>query len=139
MKKIETMKFKNTSDRTAILTALGLDDVAPGEVVDVPLYLCAAGRGDGGARKPSSIECVAPQMQPADPEEHREWTKIPPPPAPVSRIVSINNNKMATEPAGVKALREGLAAKKAAESAPAIVAASPAEDKAPQAPKVGAQ
>lgn len=138
MKKIETMKFRNMSDKTVSLIAIGLDDVGPGEEIEVPLYLCAAGRGDGGARKPSSIECVAPQMKPADPEEHTEWTKVPPPPIPVSKIVSINNNKAPSEPAGVKALREGLAAKKAAEASPALSASPPSKDKTSGQPKAGA-
>lgn len=112
------MRFKNTSEHTIMLESVGLDPVEPGAEIDIPLALCAPSRGDGGNRKPSPIECVAPQLKPVDPRDHKEWSKVPPRGEPESRIVSVNNQKPPSEPPGVKALRESLARKNAAEAKP---------------------
>ena len=134
MIKIDSMKFKNESEHTLNLEAAGLGDVEPGAVVEVPLALCAPSRGDGGQRKPSPIETIAPQLKPVDPIEHKEWMKVPAPPAPESRVVSINNNKRPSEAPGVAALRESLTAKKAQEAA----ASTQTKETPKAAPKAGA-
>lgn len=111
----DMMKFKNPTEYTIILDAVGLDPIAPGEVADVPLHLAAPGRGDGGIRTKSALECVAPQLVPASKEDHAAWMSIPVAPTPISKIVSIQQGPMQKEPPGVKALREAQA-KKAAEA-----------------------
>lgn len=132
--KIETMKFKNESEHTLNLEAIGGGIVEPGQVIEIPLHLCAPGRSDSGARKDSPIETVAPQLKPVDPSDHAEWRKVPPMPAPESRVVSINNNKRPSEAPGVAALRESLAAKKAQEATASTVT----KETPKGAPKAGA-
>lgn len=112
----DTMRFKNESKTTVNLESIGLGFVDPDEEIDVPLVLCAPSRGDAGNRKPSPIETVAPQMKPSDPEHRKIWGQVPPASPAVSRIVSVNNQKGPSEPAGVKAIREAMAKKKADEA-----------------------
>jgi hypothetical protein len=111
----ETMKFRNPTQYTINLDAVGLDPVGPGEEFDVPLSIAAPGRGDGGKRTKSALECVAPQLEPALKSDHAAWMSIPVAPTPISKIVSIRQGPMQKEPPGVKALREAQA-KKAAEA-----------------------
>jgi hypothetical protein len=113
---IETMRFKNPTEHTLNGESLNLGEILPGAELDIPLRLCAPTRGDGGNRKPSPLETCIPQLIPADASMHKVWMKVPAAPALVSRIVSVNNNKPPGEPAGVQALRESLAAKKASEA-----------------------
>ena len=101
----ETMRFKNPTQHVILLDAIGLDPVAPGGTVDVPIELCAPGRGDNGKRSKSSLENVAPQLMPFAEEDATAWKATPAVPAPVSRIVSIAGRRP-TEAPGVKALRE---------------------------------
>lgn len=99
------MKFKNTTDHVIILDALGLPPVAPKGTVDVPEELCAPSRTDGGQRAKSALECVAPQLEPVDPEDKKVWLDLPPLPEPRSRVVTIAKRAPEEAP-GVKALRD---------------------------------
>lgn len=99
------MKFKNTTKHVILLDAIGLPPVGPEETVDVPDAIAAPGRTDAGARSKSVIECVAPQLEPASKADKELWLQTPPPPTPVSRIVTVAR-RMPQEAPGVKALRE---------------------------------
>lgn len=110
-----TIKFKNTTDRVIVLDSIGLPPVEPNGTVEVPEDLATPGRTDAGQRSKSAIECVAPQLEPADKAEKEAWLKVPPPPTPVSKIVSVAKQAPQEAP-GVKALRE-LRAKQQAEAA----------------------
>lgn len=120
----QTMKFKNTSDRVVILDAVGLDPVAPGGEVEIPLELAAPGRTDAGSRAKSAIECVAPQLKPSSEADRKLWEATPPAPEPKSKIVTIAS-RQAQEAPGVKALREAHA-KQQAEAKAKEAAAKPA-------------
>jgi hypothetical protein len=109
-----TIKFKNTTDKVITLDAIGLDPVAPNGTIEVPEDLATPGRTDAGQRSKSPIECVAPQLEPADKAEKEAWMKTPPPPEPRSKIVSVSK-RAPDEAPGVKALRE-LRAKQEAEA-----------------------
>ncbi len=109
----ETMKFKNPTEHTLNLSAIGLGTIPPGGSVDVPLELCAPGRTDAGGRSKSAIECTAPQLVCDDPAMLDQWMAVPPPPEPRSLVVSVSA-RPAQEPAGVAALRAARAAAKAA-------------------------
>lgn len=104
----ETMKFKNTADHVVKLESVGLAPVQPGAEVDIPLELCAPGRHANGSRAKSALECVAPQLKPVDPKDAEVWGAVPPPPAPVSKIVTVSVAHAPQEAPGVKALREAL-------------------------------
>lgn len=122
MSRNETMTFKNPTDRTVKLEAVGLDDVAPGGSVEVPIELAAPTLMANGQRGKSSLECVAPQLIPANATDQTAWEKTPTPPAPTSKIVSIQKAAQSGEPPGVKALRlqrEAAVAAEAAKKAPA--------------------
>lgn len=108
------MKFKNPTEHVLLLDAVGLPPVAPGGEVEIPDHLAAPGRTDAGARAKSPIECVAPQLVPADKNDREAWMKTPPAPTPVSKIVTVAK-RMPDEAPGVKALRE-LRAKQQAEA-----------------------
>lgn len=109
-----SMKFKNPTDHVIILDAVGLPPVAPKGEVEIPDDLAAPGRTDAGQRSKSAIECVAPQLEPSDKADKEAWLKVPPMPAPVSKIVSVGRREPQEAP-GVKALRE-LRAKQQAEA-----------------------
>lgn len=57
---------------------LGRIFAKPGDTVEVPDAYARPGRTAGGARKPSAIENLCPQLRPADPKELAEWEKTPP-------------------------------------------------------------
>lgn len=120
----QTMKFKNTSQHVVILDSVGLDPVAPGGEVDIPLELAAPGRSDSGARSKSAIECVAPQLEPSAEADRKLWKQTPPPPEPRSKIVSVSARQPQEAP-GVKALREAHAKQLAEAKAKADAAAKP--------------
>lgn len=105
MSKSEVIRFKNPTKHTIKLESVGLDDVPPEGEIDVPLALAAPGRTDSGVRAKSPIECVAPQLIPADESDRKAWMDVPAPPTPVSKIVSIAARAPQEAP-GVKALRE---------------------------------
>jgi hypothetical protein len=116
MFKIETMVFTNPTEHTVRLDALGFDSVGPGQDVELPLTLCAPYRTDNGQRGKSAVEGVAPQLRPKSEEDYKAWLDVPPPPVPVSKIVSVAA-RAPSEPPGVKALREKAEALKAKASA----------------------
>jgi hypothetical protein len=105
----ETMKFKNPTEHVIKLDAVGLDPIGPGEIAEVPLHIAAPGRGDNGNRTKSALECVAPQLVPAEKTDHAAWMETPSAPTPVSKIVSIQQGLIQKEAPGVKALREAQA------------------------------
>ena len=109
-----SMKFKNTTNKVIVLDAVGLPPVAPNGTVDVPDSIAAPSRTDAGQRAKSVIECVAPQLEPADKADKELWLATPPPPEPRSKIVTVAR-RMPDEAPGVKALRE-LRAKQQAEA-----------------------
>ncbi|HEY6018724.1 MAG TPA: hypothetical protein VIY48_02190 [Candidatus Paceibacterota bacterium] len=125
----ETMKFKNPTEHTINLDAIGLDPIGPGETVDVPLHLAAPGRGDNNARTKSAIECVAPQLHPVEESDHKAWKSVPPAPTPISKIVSIQQGPVQKDPPGVKALREAAQAQAAKAAQKAQASASTPADK----------
>lgn len=118
------MRFKNASEHTVNLDAIGLDPVEAGAECEVPLDLCAPGRRDNGGRSKSALECVAPQLVPVSSDDHAAWQETPPPPVPTSKIVSINVPRQMTEAPGVKALREKREANAAKASSSPVVNAS---------------
>lgn len=115
----EFMLFKNPTTHTLNLSAVGLGKVGPGESVEIPIDLCAAGRADNGSRTASSIECVAPQLVPVDITEGEEWSKTPEP-LPQRSVMVSTQGRAPQEPAGVAAVRRAQAVAKAKrEQAPA--------------------
>lgn len=119
-----TMKFKNTTKHVILLDSIGLPPVPPEGVIEVPDALAAPGRTDAGARSKSVIECVAPQLEPADKADMELWLQTPPAPTPVSRIVTIARRAPQEAP-GVRALRE-MRAKQQAEAKKAAPVVTPA-------------
>lgn len=116
------MKFVNESSQRVRVPELGID-VQPGETCEVPEHHARPGRHTHGARKPSDIECLAPQLKPADQAEREIWLQapkepqsvLPPPKAPtVQQLVA------AGHPPGV------------AEIMAAAAAAPPAKGKKPR-------
>jgi hypothetical protein len=103
--KTEVMVFMNPTKFTLNLSALGIDPVEPGKDVEIPLALAAPYRMDNGQRGKSPLEQVAPQLQPKSKEDLEAWLKVPSPPTPTSRIVSVSKRPVQEAP-GVKALRE---------------------------------
>lgn len=76
------MRFINPTDNN-VFVALGRGlHVKPKEVVEIPDGYAKARLADNGARRPSIIEELAPQLRPADEAEHAEWLQ---PPARVTR------------------------------------------------------
>lgn len=120
---VEMMLFTNPTSHTINLDPLGLDQVAPGEDVAIPLHLAAPTRGDNGTRGKSAVESVAPQLHPKDPTDHEAWKKVPAPPTAESKIVSISS-RPASEAPGVKALRDQREAELAKAKAKAIADAA---------------
>lgn len=110
------MLFTNTTNHTIVLDAVGLDPVPPNGDCLVPLTLAAPIRADNGQRGASPIEQVAPQLQPKDPAELKEWKKVPPMATPVSRVVTLSKRDP-SEPPGVRALREAQEALKTSQKA----------------------
>lgn len=85
------MRFKNTSDKPVKLSHLGvagIGPIGPGEEVELPDELGQPGLRGYAQRRPSVIESLAPQLVPADPDEHLAWLEAPEPLAPVSRVVT---------------------------------------------------
>lgn len=124
----ETMRFKNPTKFDVKLNAIGLSTVKAGEEIDIPLELCAPGRGSNGARSASCVESVAPQLVPVSEIDQKAWQETPEPPQPISRIVSISKQPTPVESPGVKALRE----QKERASAQALASAKAVDPKAPQ-------
>lgn len=120
---VEVIKFRNPTQHTIKLAAVGLPDVAPGETVDVPLAVCAATIRDNGRRGKSTIEKCAPQLVPADDAERAEWEKTPTP-LPRASLMVTTSQRVPGEPAGVVALRDAKAkartAVAAAETVPTV-------------------
>ncbi len=100
-----TMTFVNPTEHTLNLASLGLGTVPPKGEIELPLFLCAPTLTDNGNRGKSPIECVAPQLKPKNTEDASLWNKVPAPPTPTSRVVSVSP-RQASEAPGVKALRE---------------------------------
>lgn len=103
--KADTMVFHNPTEHTIKLDSIGLDPVAPGQDVEVPLYLAAPVRADNGQRGKSPLEQVAPQLHPKDPADKAAWLEVPPHATAQSKIVTIAARAPSESP-GVKALRE---------------------------------
>jgi len=75
------MKFINKSEST-VKVAIGKGFyVKPGETCDIADGYANPTRGSNGARSPSVIERIAPQLVPADPSEYEIWKQIPAPAA----------------------------------------------------------
>ena len=108
----EFMLFKNPTTHTLNLHSVGLGKVGPGETVEIPIGLCAAGRADNGSRTASSIECVAPQLVPVDSTEGEEWSKAPEP-LPARSVMVTTQGRAPQEPVGVAAVRKAQALAKA--------------------------
>lgn len=88
------MRFKNfgleqRDDKTGKVTVIkcnakakgahGLDINVPfGEEVEIPELWAHPGRYANGARKPSPIEQVAPQLKPALDTDREVWEQVPP-------------------------------------------------------------
>jgi hypothetical protein len=106
---METMRFKNPTAHPINLEPIDLGIVGPGDLIDVPLDLCAPGRASNGSRTPSAIEQVAPQMKPASEDEACIWAKTPKEPEPQSLVVTVAGRAPGVAP-GIAALREAKAA-----------------------------
>lgn len=100
----ETMRFRNTSDRTLKLGSIGLPDIAPAGEIEIPLTLCAPSLRDNGGRGQSPIERAAPQLVPVNPAELIAWQSTPSP-LPEKSLKASVAPRPADEPAGVVALR----------------------------------
>ncbi len=118
--KVETMLFINPTDHEINLSAIGMDPVPPKGEVEIPFHLCAPIRKDNGCRGASSLEGVAPQLQPKNPAQAKAWMEVPDHGPQQSKIVSVSARPMNEAP-GVKALRE-----KMSKTTPAPVAPTPA-------------
>lgn len=129
MQRENTITFTNPTSHTIRLESIGLEDVAPGADIEVPLHLCAPTRADNGNRKHSPIETVAPQLRPKNDEDHKLWLKTPDPVKPQSKIVTVTA-RPASEAPGVAALRAQVEAAKAKAIADALKrAADDSEEK----------
>jgi hypothetical protein len=71
------MKFRNNSDHVISLDTLGLPTVEPYAEIDIPDEHCTPKRTDGGQRQKSTIEQVAPQLQPSDLDQRAAWFEVP--------------------------------------------------------------
>jgi hypothetical protein len=72
------MRFVNESDGI-VHVAIGKNGirVEPKAVVDIPDGYAHPRRADNGSRRPSVIEELAPQLQPADAAEKAVWLQAP--------------------------------------------------------------
>jgi hypothetical protein len=59
--------------------AFQIFDLPFGETCDIPDGYSHPQRAGNGARLPSIIEKLAPQLKPADPKERKIWLRVPPP------------------------------------------------------------
>jgi len=108
----DSITYHNPTEHIIRLGMLDLPDVPPKGDVEVPLHLAAPGRTDNGARGKSSIEQVAPQLQPKSPKDQALLGQVPAESPRESKIVTVARREVREAP-GVAALR---AARKAAES-----------------------
>lgn len=127
---IESMLFTNPTDHTIRLDSLGLGSVGPGQDIEIPLALAAPYRRDNGARGPSPIEQVAPQLKPKADADRAAWLEVPTLAPPTSRVVSVAARAPGEAP-GVKALRDARAAQIAAEAKQAASQPAPAAPATP--------
>lgn len=81
----EGKPLKKPTPVTVDITRPGLGRVfcKPGDVVEVKDEYSRPGRNTGGGRLASVIECLCPQLRPADPAELAAWEKTPEPVSPV--------------------------------------------------------
>jgi len=94
---------------------LGKIQVKPGETVDVPDHYCRPQRGTGGARLPSAIECIAPHLRPADPDELAEWERVPPLKSAARKLLGQSGEIPTTEELIAKGMSPGAARAKVAQ------------------------
>lgn len=98
MEIVKLIRFKNTGTKhidektgkeyitkdTVRVEQLGLE-VKFGEECELPEHWTRPLRLSNGARKPSPIEQVAPQLRPADPAFEAEWMRVPAAPTPLGQ------------------------------------------------------
>jgi len=72
------MEFVNKTDATVYVAIGSGIRVAPRATVDIPDGYAHPRRADNGSRRPSVIEELAPQLEPADPSEKAVWLQAPP-------------------------------------------------------------
>jgi len=71
------MKFINASNQTVTVAEFNIFGLAPGSTAEIPDAYAKPGRARNGARVPSTIEHLAPQLKPADEDERRAWEGVP--------------------------------------------------------------
>ncbi len=101
------MRMVNTSDTEIAVPELEIF-LKPGEVCDVRESYARPRRLGNGSRGPAIIETLAPQLIPADANEHKEWLKIPgdEKPAvktPLTRVKQLEQDGLSPGMAEVKA------------------------------------
>lgn len=102
------MRFKNMGPHKVVIRSLKLE-LEPGEECEVHSGYAKPTRSNGGSRTKSIIENLAPTLAPADPEERKQWLKIPGKEKAVSKVVKTTDINSALSPG----VAEIVAAKKA--------------------------
>jgi hypothetical protein len=98
---MKTVKMKNYSTQPVTVSDLGIHSLAPGGCCEVPVGYALPGLTSNGSRRPSTIELLAPQLQPANEQERVRWLKTPTGPEPEVRGVE-ERCKEGSEPAQAK-------------------------------------
>lgn len=131
------MLVKNASAVEIGLDSLGMPEIRlqPGEMIELPDHLCAAGRRPNGARKPSLMERCIPQLVPADEAAEKAWRATPAAPEPAPKPVTAA--RMGNVPPGVRAAMaaKAEAAQKLAKPADPTPAPPVQPEAKPAAPK----
>lgn len=84
-------------------------NVAYGDEVEIPELWAKPTRYANGARKPSPIEQLAPQLKPADDAERAAWEQIPAPAAPKTGAAGASPSAMSVDALVAQGLPRGIA------------------------------